>query len=287
VTSSDRENLISSETTEKIDSVLREWSQGDCTIGDYYFVTRFDPLRPLTEGSQNLVATGIETDLIESLVMGFVVVTQTCDIVSSCAKRHFLDVSPLILVTDKELAAIKKRSNSSKCAYIAGVADSNLVADLDRVMTVEKAVVLAWERRQGCQNDTDIRHFGEALARKCSRFAFPDDFNDCVKEMQKQMIKKHDKYSPEGDALRALREIRVRASPDWNRNKVEVLFYFIRDEENNLLTDEQWNEWKNNWLNSIDKSGRFNWDGIVIFLEEMNAKEYVESDRLDLDYLSR
>jgi hypothetical protein len=285
VTSSDRDNLISSEI-ENIDSILREWSQGDCTIGEYYFITRFDPLRPLTAGSQDLVATGIETDLIESPVSGFVVVTQTCDMVSSCAKRQFLEVSPLISVTDEELAAIKKRSNSSKCAYIAGVAEFNLVADLDRVMTVEKAVVVAWKRIQGCKNDTDTRYFGEALARKCSRFAFPDDFNICIKDLQKKIKDKHSKSSPEGNALRALREIRVRASPDWNADRVEVFFYFVRAEENDLLTDEQWNNWRNQWLKLIIQTGRFNWDGVVLLLEDMNAKEYVESDRLDLDYLT-
>jgi hypothetical protein len=279
--------VTSSDRDKKIDSILKEWSQGDCTIGEYYFVTQFDPHRPLTAGSQALVATGIEIDLIESPVSGFVVVTQTCDIVSSCSQRHLLQVSPLRSVTDEELAAIKKRSNSSKLAYIEGVAAFNLVADLDRVMTVEKAVVVAWKRIQGCQNDTDIRYFGEALARKCSRFAFPDDFNICIKDLQKKIKDKHSKSSPEGDALRALREIRVRASPDWNKDKVEVFFYFIRVEENDLLTDEQWNNWRNQWLDLITQTGRFNWNGAVILLEEMNAKEYVESDRLDLDYLSR
>jgi len=34
--------------------------------------------------------------------------------------------------------------------YIPGVAELNLVADLDRVMTVEKAVVAEWERKSGC-----------------------------------------------------------------------------------------------------------------------------------------
>lgn len=43
-------------------------------------------------------------------------------------------------------------------------------------MTVEKAVVAQWERKEGCLNDQEIRDLGIALTRKRARFAFPDDF---------------------------------------------------------------------------------------------------------------
>jgi hypothetical protein len=39
-------------------------------------------------------------------------------------------------------------------------------------------------------------------------------------------------------------------------------------------------------LKLLPKSGRFQSDGLVVSLEDMTAKDYVESDQLDLDHLS-
>jgi hypothetical protein len=271
----------------EIDSALSKWSQGDCTIGDdFWFVTRFDPQHPLTRASKDIAATDTDTDLAESAVSGFVVVTQTCDLVRSCVDRPFLEISPLVEV-DAELLAEIKRLKRPSYAYIAGVADRNLVADLDRVMTVEKAVVAEWDRIAGCQSDADIRSLAEALARKRSRFAFPDDFNKLAQKLQKRMQDKHEKTTDEGEALRALREIRVSATPAWDANKVELIFWFIRAEEDDRFQNKEWHELLDGWLRFLTASGRFSSvDGSVVTLEDMTAKEYVNSDRLDLARLS-
>jgi hypothetical protein len=67
----------------EIDTALSKWSQGDCTIGDHWFIARFDPKHPLTTSSQDVAETDGDADLAESAVRGFVVVTQTCDLVRS------------------------------------------------------------------------------------------------------------------------------------------------------------------------------------------------------------
>jgi hypothetical protein len=214
------------------------------------------------------------------------VVTQTCDLVRSCAERPFLEISPLLEV-DAELLAEIKRLKRPNYAYIAGVADRFLVADLDRVMTVEKAVVAAWERIPGCQSDADIRSLAEALARKRSRFAFPDDFNRFAQKLQKRMQDKHEKHTDEGEALRALREIRVSATPAWDANTVELIFWFIRAETDDRFQNKEWHQLLDSWLKLLPATGRFNHVyGFVKSLEDMTAKEYTQSDRLDLDQLS-
>jgi hypothetical protein len=267
-----------------VDAVLKEWYQGDYVLGEHWFVQRCNPQRPLTEASENAAEEGI--DLAEEEVQGFVVVTQTCDIVRSCNSRPFVEVVPLVEVDEQEMSDIQK-SRRPQYAYIPGVAKLNLVADLDRVMTVEKAVVAEWERQSGCQNDEEIRALGQALARKRVRFAFPDDFNQFAQKLQKRMKEKHDKDSVEGEALRALREIRVRASPSWNASQVELMFWFIREEEQSEFKGTGWDKFLQQWLNLIPESGRFyQVDGFVATLEDMTAKDYNESDRLDLDHLS-
>jgi hypothetical protein len=273
----------------EIDSALSKWSQGDCTIGDdCWFVNRFDPQRPVTLEAKNFVVAeaNTDTDLLESQVSGFVVVTQTCDLVRSCAERAFVEVSPLVAVNSAWIEEIRKLKRP-RYAYIAGVADRSLVADLDRVMTVEKAVVATWARIWGCQSDADTRSLAEALARKRSRFAFPDDFSMFAQKLQKRMQDKHEKPTDEGAALRALREIRVSAIPAWNADAIELIFWFIRAETDDRFQDKEWHEWLDSWLKLIPASGRFSSvDGSVVTLDDMTAKEYVQSDRLDLDRLS-
>lgn len=270
----------------EVDEALKNWSQGDCVVGEYWFMHRFNPQQPLTEISQDVVNQDSETDLAEDEVRGFVVVTQTCDIVRSCRDRPFVEVVPLVEVKQQLLWEIQK-ARRPQYAYISGVADLNLVADLDRVMTVEKAVVAEWKRKKGCLNDEDIRALALALTRKRARFAFPDDFINFVSKLQKRMKDKHDKNSDEGEALRALREIRVRSSPSWNGSQVELMFWFIRDQEQLDWKGSQWNELLEKWLNLIPKSGRFDKvEGSVVALEDITAKDYIESDPLDLDNLS-
>lgn len=267
-----------------VDAALEQWQQGDFVLGEHWFVQRFNPKSPLTPESTDVAQE--DTDLAESEVRGFVVVTQTCDIVRSCSQRPFVEVVPLVEVDEQLLYEIK-RIKRPQYAYIPGVAELNLVADLDRVMTVEKAVVAEWERKPGCRNDDEIRALGQALARKRARFAFPDDFNQISQKLQTRMRDKHDKSSPEGEALRALCEIRVRADPSWNSPSIELMFWFIRDEEQVQFQDMTWDELLEKWLKLIPASERFqSVDGLVVSLEDMTAKDYVESDRLDLDNLS-
>ncbi len=270
---------------QEIDAAVKSWCQGDYVLGEHWFVQRCDPQRPLTEASENAAEEGI--DIAESEVRGFVVVTQTCDIVRSCSSRPFVEVVPLVEVDEQYLYEIQ-RGRRPQYAFIPGVAEHHLVADLDRVMTVEKAVVAGWERKPGCQSDQEVRTLGQALARKRVRFAFPDDFTEWAGKLQGRLRDKHDKSSPEGEALRSLREIRVRAAPSWNDSKIQLMFWFIRHEEQVQFQGTGWDKLLQQWLKLIPASGRFQCvEGQVVTLEDITAKDYVESDALDLDHLSR
>lgn len=268
-----------------VNTALREWCQGDCVLGEQWFVYRFNPQRPLDPGSVDAAQEG--TDLTESKVKGFAVVTQTCDIVRSCIERPFMEVVPLVEVDEQRLFEIQ-RGKRPRYAYISGIVEHRFVADLDRVMTVEKAVVAEWQRTPGCQDDQDIRALRQALARKRIRFAFPDDFAQFASKLQGRMQEKHDKKnSLEGEALRALREIRVRAEPSWNTSAVKLMFWFIRHEDQIQFEEIGWDKFLEQWLKLIPEAGRFyNVEGSVVTLEDLTAKDYVESDPLDLDHLS-
>lgn len=265
---------------EEIDSALAHWAQGDCALGDYWFVFQIDSDRPLTEDALPAAQEG--ASLAEAAVKGLVVLTQTCDIVRSSKTRAFLEVCPLCEVELGELELIR-RMKMPQYAYIEGVANLRLVADLDRVMTVEKSVVAGWIRVQGLLSDNQRTVFGEALGRKRSRFAFPDDFTSLVSKLRDRILGKHDKQSPEGAALRALREIRVQPSPSFDADEIRLTFRFIQHEDN----PSDFSAHLEAWENLIPAKGRYLKPYICLTtLEDMTAKDYVESFLLDLSHLS-
>jgi len=267
-----------------VDALTQEWRQGDCVLEEQGFVHRFNPKLPLREESADVADEGVE--IVESSVEGFVVLTQTCDIVRQCAERPFLEVGPIIEVSEQVAHKIE-RGRRPSYAIIPALRDQRLIADLDRTMTIEKAVLAGWSRVAGCRTDEEIRQFSLALARKRARFAFPDEFTEFAKRLQSRLAEKHDRQSDEGRALRALREIRVRAAPSWDNMNIELTFWFIREEGTNDFEGKSWDSLLDGWLELIRASGRFREVfGFVIALEDLTAKDYVESDPLDLDYLS-
>jgi hypothetical protein len=267
-----------------VNQALQAWRQGDCIVGDQWFSYRIDTASPLTEDAA--IASDSDVDIAESLVHGFMVATQTCDIVRSCASRPFIEVCPLVAVDERTLGDVR-RGRQPRSAFVPGVVTRSFVADLDRVMTVEKAVLAGWERTPGCSSDEDARQLSFALARKRARFAFPDDFVDCASQLRRRLSSKHDKDSPEGRALRRLREIRVRAEPSWDADAITLTLWFIRDEDDPGFDDKSWDGHLEAWLRLMPEMGRFrSIQGMVLELEELTAKDYVESDLLDLDHLS-
>jgi hypothetical protein len=273
-----------SESLREVDERLADWRQGDCVVGDEWFLHRFDPAVPLTAEAADAAAG--ETDLCETPVRGLVVLTQTCDLVRSYSKRPYVEVAPLVEVDAAMLRDIRACRRPAY-AFIPGLEAECLVADLDRTMTVEKAVVARWDRVPGCLSDGERRDFGRALARKLARVAFPDDFVRLAKPLSERLAGKYGADTDEGGALRALREIRVRAAPSWDASHVEVFLWFIRHDSQAESDGTPWPELLRKWLGLLSPSGRFmDVDGAIVGLDDLTARDYVESDPLDLDRLS-
>lgn len=267
-----------------IDEHLAQWRQGDCVLGEHWFVYRIHPTAFVTQEAKAVAEEGL--DLVETPVLGFTIVTQTCDIVRSCKERPYLELCPLVKVDEGRLHEIE-RGRRPAYAYLPLLAHHQLVADLDRVMTVEKSVVVSWIRTPGWTHDIEIRHFALALSRKRIRFAFPDDFTDFVHKLQNRLTDKHEKNSEEGRGLRALSEIRIYAAPSWDAEQVELMFWFIRKENDSTFEGKSWYTLLDVWLKLLPQNGRFiKIQGQVVALEDLTAVDYVNSDPLDLDHLS-
>lgn len=267
-----------------IDRAIAAWRQGDCTLGEHWFAHRLDKSLPVTDAGR--AAADADADLAEQEVEGFIVVTQTCDVVRSCNERPFVELCPLVEVDVDRLREIQ-RGQRPAYAFVPMLSARRLVADLDRVITVEKPLLGRWERTPGWRTDAEARAFALALSRKRARFAFPDDFTELTRRLQSRLKGKHEKNTVEGIGLRALREIRVHGSPSWDAPQVDVFFWFVRDEADSDIEGKSWADLLEKWLELVPSASRFkSIAGQVVTLQDMTAQDYVDSDPLDLDHLS-
>lgn len=267
-----------------IDEAVARWRQGDVFRGKAWVTSVADLGSPLT--SESLSAEGAEDGVVvlPAEVDGVVVLTQTCDVVRRCSERPYVQVAPVREVsTDK--AALIEKGLSPRYARVPAIV--GLIADLDRVTTVEKSVLAEWEHTEGCSTDAERRAFAQALSRKHARFAFPDDLTEAVQPLRARILDKHGRASPEGVALREhLREIRMTADPEWNAPVVSAFITFVRNDTPEAAR-VAWDQLLERWLSLCVPAGAiFAIDGTVMTLAQMTAQEYVESDPLDLGHLS-
>ena len=214
----------------KVDEALRSWRQGDAALDvglEFLHLANLSlPLSAASRQAANAHADGGEKIPAEAVaicdeVRGVVMLSQTCDVVRSCRQRPFVEVAPLVEMLEREVEHVRRLKRPA-FAYVTGTAKERLIADLDRIMTVEKTVVAGWARKPGWESDEDLRNFALAISRKWSRFAFPEDFVSAARALQKRIVEKHDKQTREGTHLQALREMRVRAAPSWNDDPVHL-----------------------------------------------------------------
>lgn len=165
---------------------LPELRQGDFTFDENWFVYRAAP----DENGNSLV---------EEPILGIVVLSQSCDIVRDYTESPYLEVCPLVRIESAHVLSEISKGLHPRYAYVPAAAPEMLVADLDRIMTVDKVVVSAWTFNKGCSTVDQQVRFAAATARKRSRFAFPDEIVQLLRPLQSRIVKKHSKDSPEGN----------------------------------------------------------------------------------------
>ena len=156
-------------------------------------------------------------------------------------------------------------------------------------MTLDKSFFLERGRRIGCDTDEQRRLFGRRVGRVHHRFAFPDDLVAALQGLVKHVRKKYLGDDAEGRALRSVHEIRATAEPDWQSQPIDVTLTFLIDENEVVpsLTDDIWATLVEGWAKLCTPTGVIrNIYTLQLPLGEMTAREYVDSDCLDLEDLS-
>jgi hypothetical protein len=281
---------VSPDEIAAIDRCLREWRQGDVVIGSALsFVHVADLDAPSTPAAEALLATrgnGERFFYVSVDIEGFVVLSQTCDIVRSCAKRPYVEVCPLVTVGSDQIGHLQS-GRLGRFAALPALENRAAAADLERVMTVEKGLLaqLDGSRRSGVTTAAQIRIFAETLARKRSRAAFPDSLVAALQRMQRRIQSAHDQANAMGNFLRATREIRVQIDPAGGGDGLILKLLFVFDGEANIPTDAQ--ELVDELTSLVTRDATIDdIEARPVSLDSLSAATYLATDRLDLDHIS-
>lgn len=254
---SDNSSAASPEADE-VDSILREWRQGDVATAESAFcfshlqesaeeVARIEPGFRTEDGE---ISIGLE----RFPTTGLVVLTQTCDIARGSADRPYVEVCPLVTPSEQVLKDTEL-GTTPQYVHIPGAA-ADQVANLSIVLTLHKRVLASLKRTPGWSTDDEIRRIQATIARRYQRFAFPDDLHRSLKKFSNRLRKKYGQQplTAEGELFRRVLQIRAQADPNWQSDEISVKLSFILpspllEPVPQELIDEELILGTNRWLN--------------------------------------
>ncbi|APG86821.1 hypothetical protein SAMCCGM7_pB0105 (plasmid) [Sinorhizobium americanum CCGM7] len=264
--------------TDEERKILALWRQGDFTLDRAVF--------PVVAGDSG---KEVEVDLYPT--EGWVIVSQTCDIVNIGKGKEFVTICPLVAATPALLAQIANGTTPAAASLELSVRE-DLVVDLGRMASLHKRALTGLTRRDGFASDHKRSVFAESLERRFGRFAFPDELSaGPLRYLRNRAKQKHGADSPIGKVYRAIDQIRIRATPGFYSG-ASFAFHVVVDGEKEkvvgrkAIRDE---------LEAVAKHSKFAWpEGyrkendffVVQTTEEMSAREWIESYPVDLDFIS-
>lgn len=257
-----------------------EWRQGDFALacgsllfGDTPEAPEDGPMSPALENNDPA---------------GFVVVSQTCDIVREVGYVPYVAVCPLLEVSPETLRSIEA-GRQPRFALVEH-APENHVVDLLRIMSVSKGLLSTWVRQIGFSTDRHAIRFARDMERVFGRFAFPEKFNECINPLTKQIFSKHSKNGDLGKALRSLSELRVFHSSSWEAEFIEIAFLLIAAEEDQrIVTMKEIKETFEAALLTLTWAPPFSLADPPVHIgtyDDFSARAYVDSVSLDVNSLS-
>lgn len=263
---------------------LAEWQQGDFSLGCGDFLFR-DIAESTDEGEDDGGA------VFDSEIVGFAVISQTCEVVREPGRVPYVSVCPLVAVDATRIGEIE-RGQAPRFGFLSAT-PNGVVVDFSRTMSVTKSLLVSWDRQRGCEDESQQLEFARALEIYFGRFAYPNDFVASVASLRRAILDKYAKAGSElGKAVRSIREIRVRPHASWSdETAVPVTFIAILEDEGKRELAAREEIRKQIWpkISAIEWQGPFSLheDGLYLAtLGDLTAADYLNSYPLDVNSLS-
>lgn len=193
----------------------------------------------LAEASAPLSSEAADIAASEDIRSGLIVVphavddvvllTQTCDLQFTTAAEHRCLVAPVIHVSER-FAYEAWRGRRPGFAGLPWVG-LTAVADLSRITTVERSVLVAAVSRGRPHTLRERLHFAETVGRYLTRPALPDPINEVLAPFVRRIAEKHDRESAEGRCAHKVSELRLEATPDIDHEEPALNVLMILDED--------------------------------------------------------
>ena len=266
-----------------LDVAVNLWRQGDCILGEQEFVFRIDPRLPTTPESREAVQADPGTSYVVHPVEGFMVVTQSCDLVKPIEAAPYVELAPLVTLPPEVFREVLLGARP-QFVSVPPLHASRQAADLDRALTIEKACLARWPRLAGCRTDAERRRLSLHLGRKRQRAALPDAFTPWFKPLRNRLARLLQSNADDAEVFRELEEIRVQPAPSWDAPSVAVFLWFLLKDEAPPRDRSQVLE---DWLDKLVPRPPFTEvHGRMIHYVDLQASDYRDSDPLDLDRFS-
>lgn len=155
-------------------------------------------------GGVGLVAVPYPVDLV-------VLITQSCDLQATDRDAYLCQVAPVVPNVDEVFA--KQVARGRRPGWVSLPWHDRLsVADLSRITTVERSLIVEPESRGKPRTALETIQFAEAVSRHLTRVALPDKVSRVLAPFLQRMRDRHDRRSPEGQCIARVGSLRLVAS---------------------------------------------------------------------------
>jgi hypothetical protein len=191
-----------------------------------------DASGPLSSEAAEIAASeGADSGLIviPHAVDNVVLLTQTCDLQFTTVNEHRCLVAPVMLISEQ----VAHEAWRGRRPGLAGLPWVSLkaVADLSRITTVERSVLVDAVSRGRPRNPRERFHFAETISRYLTRPALPDPINKVLSPFVRRIAEKHGRHSAEGLCAHKVSELRIEATPDIDHEEPALNVLMILDED--------------------------------------------------------
>ena len=194
-------------------SGVSNFIQGEVLAAEDACVTLAEASAPLSEEASRIAVEGsVGLIVVPTSVDNVVLLTQTCDLQATTEREFTCLVAPVFNYS-QQFAHEAWRGRRPGFAGLPWVSET-AAADLSRVTSVERSVLIGVESLGHPRDLQERIHFAETIGRYLMRPALPNKINEVLKPFVDHISEKHDRNSPEGHCIHNVAEFRVEATPD-------------------------------------------------------------------------
>ena len=315
---------------QETESIVAHLVQGE-VLRDVRLAWIFDASAPSTTASRQQVGTASSAsiEVLERDYEYVMVMTQTCDLQRIGKDYEFITVCPVVQDSERSRVSQVEAGHEPKAIAVpwheipvvrTKERHEGWVALPSMAVSMERPVAAA-VRTCGRPSEAQRRMLAEHLGRFYSRSAIPGEVIDMLRPLSDLAKKREGKNTTEGEVFGAVKEIRLRTSPDYDTTPPwQITVVFIVDSEwlpdapkkrrrkprlqgdepfeqlAELITrhrasaDQEtatrlWRETVSRWIGACKAPPEVSRLRFVI-RTHLTPEEYAQSDTLDLRYLT-